>query len=324
MLSPKNCPENTYSFPHIPHNVLLIKRIKSNNVTAISCVLSLWLTEQYDCKVFVEKEALGDFDAMGCHVNRPWQQEKIDLVISLGGDGTTLWASSLFDDRPVPPIMGVTLGSLSYINQFSADELLTTLAHLFESKQCNVQMRSRLFITIYGHEADALYYGHCVNECTIDRGPAANMANLDIYINNRFFTSMSADGLIIATPTGSTAYSMSAGGAVVHPGVSCILFTPICPHSLSMRPLVLPADVEIRIKVPDDARQSVWLSLDGHEKHEVLPGHHVVAAVSANPMPRKLNTNINIDICTDSYSPCRMQTRRSMAGEPYGQSSLGA
>ncbi|KAJ3017584.1 UNVERIFIED_CONTAM: NAD(+) kinase [Siphonaria sp. JEL0065] len=133
----------------------------------------------------------------------------------------------------------------------------------------NVNMRLRLACTIYrmDHETGELGVGeethHVLNEMVVDRGPSAYMSHLELFVDDAYLTTSMADGLVIATPTGSTAYSLSAGGSIVHPLVPALLVTPICPHTLSFRPMLLPESIELKVQVPRDARGTAWVLLTG-------------------------------------------------------------
>jgi NAD kinase len=172
----------------------------------------------------------------------------IDFVITLGGDGTVLFASSLFQGR-MPPILPFNLGSLGFMGVFSFKDFKATVSNVIE-KELRVNMRMRLECEIVrGTDSKESVETQqppsvtdstptkfqILNDVVIDRGPSAYLSNLELYGNEAHITTVQADGLVIATPTGSTAYSLSAGGSVVHPQVSCILVTPICPHTLSFR-----------------------------------------------------------------------------------------
>uniref|UniRef100_A0A1D2A8F8 NAD(+) kinase n=2 Tax=Auxenochlorella protothecoides TaxID=3075 RepID=A0A1D2A8F8_AUXPR len=140
-----------------------------------------------------------------------------------------------------------------------------------------------------------------LNELVIDRGTAPSLTNLHVYADGAFVTVVQGDGLIVATPTGSTAYNLAAGGSMVHPGVPCLLFTPICPHTLSSRPLVFPEHVALTIVVPREARAGVYASFDG--KHRVLlaPGDGVAVRASQFPVP----TVCNLDASNDWFRSVR-------------------
>eukprot|EP00878_Enallax_costatus_P015779 GHUV01016535.1.p1 GENE.GHUV01016535.1~~GHUV01016535.1.p1 ORF type:complete len:178 (+),score=34.64 GHUV01016535.1:1134-1667(+) len=139
--------------------------------------------------------------------------------------------------------------------------------------------RNCLGAAVYGEEHVAL------NEVVIERGISPFLTNLECFCDGGFVTHVQGDGLIIGTPTGSTAYSLAAGGSMVHPQVPCILFTPICPHSLSFRPLMFPDYCQLCIQVPVDSRGHVWASFDGKDRTELVPGDAVVIRLSKWPVP---------------------------------------
>ncbi len=111
-----------------------------------------------------------------------------------------------------------------------------------------------------------------LNEVVVDRGPSPYLSNIDLYIDGKHITTVQGDGLIVSTPTGSTAYAVAAGASMIHPSVPAIMVTPICPHSLSFRPIVVPAGVELKICVSPDSRNSVWVSFDGRKRQEIQLG----------------------------------------------------
>eukprot|EP01055_Gregarina_sp_Pseudo9_P001740 Gregarina_sp_Pseudo_9__1739@NODE_217_length_3571_cov_38_779162_g202_i0_p1_GENE_NODE_217_length_3571_cov_38_779162_g202_i0NODE_217_length_3571_cov_38_779162_g202_i0_p1_ORF_typecomplete_len748_score96_23NAD_kinase/PF01513_21/8e70_NODE_217_length_3571_cov_38_779162_g202_i012203463 len=285
-------------FSETPERVLIVKRTFTDEVTAMAAALAAWLQEEWGVTVYVETQAHKEMTLLGVESLKIWkgheeytptdssqgERPAIDLVISLGGDGTTLWISTMFPDV-VPPVFGVTLGSLSYLNQFKQDEMLEKLTPILSCRPFKVQLRARLFVALVDEDDVPRCASHCVNECVIDRGPLSTMASIDVYVNDRLFANVSADGLILATPTGSTAYSMSAGGPMVHPNVPCLLFTPISPHSLSMRPLILPDTATLRLRNPVETRNNLWVSLDGRARRELGRDDSVIVSLSPFPFP---------------------------------------
>jgi NAD+ kinase len=164
----------------------------------------------------------------------------LDLVITLGGDGTVLWVSHLLGDGPAPPIVSFSLGSLCFMTPFSVRDMPAAL-HGALAGGFHLTLRHRLTARVI--RADGSRAGPprvVLNEVVIDRGASPYLTNLECFCDGAFVTRVQGDGLIIATPSGSTAYNLAAAGSMVHPGVPGILFTPICPHSLSFRPLVFP------------------------------------------------------------------------------------
>jgi NAD kinase len=123
-----------------------------------------------------------------------------------------------------------------------------------------------------------------LNDLVVDRGPSAFMSQLELFVDDNHLTTVQADGLVISTPTGSTAYSLSAGGSIVHPEVPSILVTPICPHTLSFRPMLLPDGVELKIQVPRDSRSTAWASFDGRHRIELKQGDFICVEMSRWPL----------------------------------------
>ena len=124
-----------------------------------------------------------------------------------------------------------------------------------------------------------------LNEVVVDRGSDGFLAKVECYERDHLVTHVQADGVMIATPTGSTAYSVAAGASMVHPAIPAILFTPICPHSLSFRPVILPDSAELELRIPDDARSSAWVSFDGKYRQQLQHGDAVKVQMSNFPMP---------------------------------------
>ena len=177
-----------------------------------------------------------------------------DLVCTLGGDGLLMFASSLFP-ASVPPILAVTGGTMGFLTKFEKKDIVNTIVKTLgiinvENTAISVSMRMRLECRILTSKGQVRARYNVLNEVTIDRGSSPYLSNLECFCDDVHLTTVQADGIIFATPTGSTAYSMAAGGSVVHPAVPCILVTPICPHVLSFRSMVFPDHVVLRCYVP--------------------------------------------------------------------------
>ncbi|CAF2103749.1 unnamed protein product [Rotaria magnacalcarata] len=231
---------------------------------------------------------------------------KIDLVICLGGDGTLLHASSLFQ-KSCPPVLSFSMGSLGFLTPFDFKFHENILNEVLSGKVA-VLLRTRLNCTIIKEGSDNVLTSDtpddsvrtnetntsnnvggmshlALNEVVIDRGPNSYLSNLDLYINDKFITKVQGDGLILSTPTGSTAYGMAAGASMVHPNVPAMVICPICPHSLSFRPIVVPAGIELTVKVSQDSRLTAWLSVDGRNQHELHQYDSVKITTSVYPVP---------------------------------------
>ena len=226
--------------------------------------------------------------------------EKFDLVLTLGGDGTVLYTSWLFQ-RIVPPILSFSLGSLGFLTNFSFTNYKSTLDRIMEGSGMRVNMRMRFTCTVYrarrhssrnnlpkaeqALELTADSQFEVLNELVIDRGPSPYVSNLELYGDTHLLTIIQADGCIISTPTGSTAYSLSAGGPLTHPSIPGILLTPICPHTLSFRPMVLSDTLCLRICVPKGSRSTAYASFDGKGRVELRRGDEVRVEAGRYPFP---------------------------------------
>jgi NAD+ kinase len=203
--------------------------------------------------------------------------EPLDLLIVLGGDGTMLGAARLVGMRAIP-VLGVNFGWLGYLTEFPLEELFPTLEAL---RQGRFAVDKRMMLEVHVERGGArLAQPRALNEAVINRNVTVRMIELDAYVNGQFVNTFRADGMIVATPTGSTAYSLSAGGPLVHPGMEAMLLTPICPQLLSNRPVVVPGDsvIEFVFKRADD---ELLLTLDGQVGVALLPDDRVVIRRSA-------------------------------------------
>lgn len=214
--------------------------------------------------------------------------ELFDLVVTLGGDGTVLFVSNLFQ-RIVPPVLSFALGSLGFLTNFKFDDYKSRLDHCINSG-VKANLRMRFTCRVHTNEGKLICEQQVLNELVVDRGPSPFVTQLELYGDGSLLTIAQADGLIIATPTGSTAYSLSAGGSLVHPGVSAISVTPICPHTLSFRPILLPDGMFLKIKVPLTSRSTAWCSFDGRVRTELAKGYYVTVQASPFPFPTVISS----------------------------------
>ncbi|KAK1229172.1 hypothetical protein PQX77_007744 [Marasmius sp. AFHP31] len=271
-----------------------------------------------------------------------------DFVVTLGGDGTVLFTSWLFQ-RVVPPVLPFALGSLGFLTNFDFADHQAVMDSALDSG-IRVNLRMRFTCTVYRavHVTDskrkavkkgetgeimmkniekggweALEGGwsggpvapesgkvskdkeimcfttraaetfEVLNDLVVDRGPSPYVSLLELFGDEHHMTTVQADGLTVSTPTGSTAYSLSAGGSLVHPEIPSLLITPICPHTLSFRPMLLPDSMELRICVPFNSRSTAWASFDGRGRVELRQGDHIKVTASKYPFPT---------VCADKQS----------------------
>ncbi|KAI9572103.1 ATP-NAD kinase-like domain-containing protein [Boletus coccyginus] len=256
-----------------------------------------------------------------------------DFVVTLGGDGTVLFTSWLFQ-RIVPPVLPFALGSLGFLTNFDfadhqavLDSAIDAGIRVFDkgryrkavkkgetgeimmkdlkkggwealeggwsggvlpdSGKCSKDREIMCFTTRPVETFEVL------NDLVVDRGPSPYVSLLELFGDEHHMTTVQADGLCVATPTGSTAYSLSAGGSLVHPEIPAILISPICPHTLSFRPMLLPDSMELRICVPYNSRSTAWASFDGRGRVELKQGDHIKISASKYPFPT---------VCADKQS----------------------
>jgi len=199
-------------------------------------------------------------------------REQADLVVVLGGDGTLISVARLFSGKEVP-IVGVNLGSLGFLTEITVEELYPVLEQcLIDASYVSERMMLEVSVRREGKEIEK---NSVLNDIVINKGALARIIDLETKVNGQFLTTYRADGLIISTPTGSTGYSMSAGGPIIHPGMSCIVITPICPHTLTNRPIVVSDESHITITVASSFDEKVYLTLDGQVGFELMEGDSI-------------------------------------------------
>ena len=253
------------------------------------------------------------YTALSASYSSSEYHDKVDLIVTFGGDGTILHAASLFTTASsVPPVLSFSMGTLGFLGEWkfseykrafrevymsgATSERHTSLQPSSDQKTANGQtgwssirgktlgstrgakilIRQRLRIGVFDAQGnrltsngDAASDMHAMNEVILHRGKDPHLAIVEVYVGGRFLTETVADGMIISTPTGSTAYSLSSGGSIIHPLVPSLLLTPICARSLSFRPLVLPASTPITLKLSEKNRgREVELSIDGMRRSQ--------------------------------------------------------
>ncbi|KAI3758533.1 hypothetical protein L6452_06098 [Arctium lappa] len=215
--------------------------------------------------------------------------ERVDLIACLGGDGVILHASNLFRGA-VPPVVSFNLGSLGFLTSHAFEDFKQDLKRVIhgnntlEGVYITLRMRLRCEIFRNGKAMPGKIFD-VLNEVVVDRGSNPYLSKIECFEHDRLITKVQGDGVIVATPTGSTAYSTAAGGSMVHPNVPCMLFTPICPHSLSFRPVILPDSARLELKIPEDARSNAWVSFDGKRRQQLSRGDSVRICMSQHPLP---------------------------------------
>lgn len=235
----------------------IIGKTHTKRTFDITKELCKWLEER-DVKVYVEKELGGGIG----HPNSVASEqlpELVDVILVFGGDGTFLGVGRLACKYGIP-IIGVNLCGLGFLTEVALDELYPMM-ELILSEKYEIEERDMLRAVIH-RENDNIGNYIVLNDIVINKGAVARMIDLATYINGSHVTTFKADGIILSTPTGSTAYSLSAGGPIVYPTLPLTIITPICPHTLTDRPLVVSNETVIRVKVLTDTPDT-YLTLDG-------------------------------------------------------------
>ncbi|NOQ79963.1 MAG: NAD(+) kinase [Gammaproteobacteria bacterium] len=205
-------------------------------------------------------------------VSRAQLGERCDLVIIVGGDGTLLSAARSLVGFGVP-LLGINLGHLGFLVDLCAIDVHKALDEILAGEYTE----ENRFLIISEIERDGDYFGggNAFNDVVIHKADVARMIEIETYIDNKFMHSMHADGLIISTPTGSTAYSLSGGGPILYPSLNVMELVPICPHTMSNRPVVISGESEIDIVVSDRFSTQAQVTYDGQINFNLLPGDHV-------------------------------------------------
>ncbi len=203
-------------------------------------------------------------------------KSKRDLVLVLGGDGTYLKAVQFVSDFSVP-FLGINMGSLGFLTVHRREVLKECLAQILEGKM-EVEKRSLLEISLVKNNRHVKKY-QALNDMVMERGALSHLINIAIRIEGQDLYSVTADGLIVASPTGSTAYNLAAGGPILHPQVKSFVITPVCSHSLTQRPVIVPEKCRMSFYVQ---KQSAFLTIDGRSVSQVSQGHRVVVEKSQN------------------------------------------
>jgi NAD+ kinase len=215
-------------------------------------------------------------------VQRATLAKEVDVLVVLGGDGTMLSAARVVAPRNVP-ILGINLGGLGFITEVNVSEVYSALEKMLKG-ECSIEERMMLHSEVLRH-GDRIAEHTILNDVVITKGALARIIDLETYIDHNYVTTYKADGLILSTPTGSTAYNLSAGGPILHPSLDCIIMTPICPHTLTNRPLVIPGESMVEVSLISES-EDVFLTLDGQVGMSLRKGD--IVQVKKSPHKTKL------------------------------------
>lgn len=248
----------------------IISRPDRRQVAEIISGLLAWLAE-HNYKIIVDEETANYVTGQNVVPRTQMSSHPLDLVVVLGGDGTLLSAARVTAAIDVP-LLGVNLGSLGFLTEVPLQSLYPMLEAIAQGRAA-VEHRSLMHVDLVRDNAVRSSY-LVFNDAVVNKTALARLNTYDLYVNKAFVSSYRADGMIVATPTGSTAYSLSAGGPVLMPTVKALVITPVAPHALTHRPLVVPDSVEIEILLRSE-EEMAYLSLDGQPGLELRDGDRV-------------------------------------------------
>lgn len=214
---------------------------------------------------------------------------KMSFAVVLGGDGTYLRAVRMLDKSKLP-IIGVNLGSLGFLTEVTVDEMYQVVQKALNGK---IDLKPRTMLDIAVKKNKRTIHLTALNDIVIERGPFSRLISMAVYSNDSLVTELKADGLIISTPTGSTAYNLAAGGPIVHPHVKAIVITPICPHSLNDRPITVPDDHTLSLKITSVESKALF-SVDGQKIEGIDMNDRIV-------INKAKNTHLKLNIANNNY-----------------------
>jgi NAD+ kinase len=216
--------------------------------------------------------------------------ELADALVVLGGDGTLLAASRLLQDRLIP-VLGVNLGSLGFLTETTLGELYPTLQGVIDGRYEHEDRR--LLRAVVHRRGRPEVAADVLNDVVITKAGPSRIIELDVAVDRQFVSSFRADGIIVSSPTGSTAYNLAAGGPILHPTLPAVVVTPICPHMLTNRPLVVGDGTLVEVRLRDARDVEVYAALDGQETFAFVEGDFVTVTGSTRRL--KLVTARNRD-----------------------------
>ncbi len=258
---------------------VLAKYKPGSQVQEILGGLVQWLQDR-NIRPILEEE-IGELVEHADRLPRADLPAAVDLLIVLGGDGTLLSVGRLVINRNIP-ILGVNLGTLGFLAEVSIREMYPALERILRGEYA-IDHRMMLKARVY-RQGSCIGDYRVLNDVVVNKGALARIISLEVVVDGSYLTTFQADGLILSTPTGSTAYSLSAGGPIIYPSLSSILLTPICPHTLTNRPIILPVNSILEITLKNDQRD-VLLTLDGQVGSSFLKDDVAVIQQSEYTVP---------------------------------------
>jgi NAD+ kinase len=250
-----------------PHLLELGEWLTARGIRPVYETVTASLMPPSDNRVTREKEALA---------------ADVDMVLVLGGDGTLIgMADCIAEGGTSIPLLGVNFGSLGFLTEVTLPELYRSLENAVSGR---AHVEERMMLRATTTSGADVRRSIALNDAVITKTARSRMIDLSVYVRDEFVTRVRADGMIIATPTGSTAYNLSAGGPIVQPDVDAMIITPIAPHTLTNRPIVIPGGATVRVQPTMDARDEIVFTLDGQSTYPVHAGDEITVARAARPL----------------------------------------
>ena len=271
-------------------NIAIVYRHETVAASNMAKTLTEWLGDR-SYKVFtIEEKSPLSKKIPGTQWIKPSSLDKIGLVIVLGGDGTYLRAVRLLSGRPIP-VLGVNLGSLGFLTPTKVDQIFSTVEATLNGKM-STEPRVMLALDLKNELRKKTFSTVALNDVVIERGSFSQLINVGTYFDGLLLSEVKADGIIVASPTGSTAYSLAAGGPIMIPSVKAFVVTPISPHSLTSRPVVLPEEGVLTFRLAGRG-QKAHLIVDGQKIAEISENDEIVVRKSNFSQMAVLETQFN-------------------------------
>ena len=236
---------------------------------------------EHGFETFLDTDTAESFELACPVLNRKDMGQAHDVIVVVGGDGSLLSAARMAIEVDVP-VVGINRGRLGFLTDISPNDIET---HLNAILNGDYHEERRFLLNTRIHNDEHEYFtGNALNDVVLSRGNETHLIEFDVYVDEQFVTHYRSDGLILSTPTGSTAYALSAGGPIMHPQLNAVVMVPMFSHSLSSRPLVINGDSVIDLRISDHNEMDLQISCDGHESRTVKPGQHVTIKKNTQPL----------------------------------------
>lgn len=264
------------------NRVILYARLhRANQGVSESLHRLVEFLEKQDIEIYRDIDTSPSFEMKIPILEREKMGEKHDLIIVVGGDGSLLSAARMAIQVNTP-VIGINRGRLGFLTDILPQDIETQLAAVLNGKY-EEEKRFLLRTRIYD-EKQVYFEGDALNDVVLGRGNETHLIEFDVYVNQQLVSHYRSDGMILSTPTGSTAYALSAGGPIMHPQLNAIVLVPMFSHSLSSRPLVIDGEAKVELHISEFNETDLRVSCDGHESRMVKPGQKVAVTKNSNQL----------------------------------------